>query len=371
MARSKITALDVNGTGTDTVFIGGNLAFSNTDILGVSDIFLDDINADGIELDIFGDVEMNDNSLHNGTGNLDINANTQGNSPTTFGASGSRPGTEQDIEVFGDMHCDGQLSKGSGTFKINHPLDPENKYLYHSFVESPEMRNMYYGQVQTTGMKAIVTMPDWWHALNGTDKTEFNYQLTPIGKKAILWVSKELENGSFEISSDVECKISWQVSAIRHDKIAEENRVIVEVPKNKALINKFPDMHMVSDLYEYDSELDSVYKKSKKDLFLLQKPHLIQQKRLSRELKLILQERKSINERSKKFNITGTPKEIELILKNRTQKEKDEIETIKSDTLKNKQKKKKCQDDRLIISNLLRDVNKNWRAERNVKRMVF
>ncbi len=25
-----------------------------------------------------------------------------------------------------------------GTFKIDHPLDPENKYLYHSFVESPD-----------------------------------------------------------------------------------------------------------------------------------------------------------------------------------------------------------------------------------------
>jgi hypothetical protein len=28
----------------------------------------------------------------------------------------------------------GALSKGSGTFVIDHPLDPKNKLLYHSFV---------------------------------------------------------------------------------------------------------------------------------------------------------------------------------------------------------------------------------------------
>ena len=39
----------------------------------------------------------------------------------------------------------GSISKGSGTFKIDHPLDPENKYLYHSFVESPDMMNVYNG----------------------------------------------------------------------------------------------------------------------------------------------------------------------------------------------------------------------------------
>jgi len=28
-------------------------------------------------------------------------------------------------------------------FKVDHPLDPENKYLSHSFVESPDMMNIY------------------------------------------------------------------------------------------------------------------------------------------------------------------------------------------------------------------------------------
>ena len=47
----------------------------------------------------------------------------------------------------GKVHVNGTLSKGGGSFKIDHPLDPENKYLYHSFVESPDMKNIYNGNV--------------------------------------------------------------------------------------------------------------------------------------------------------------------------------------------------------------------------------
>ena len=45
----------------------------------------------------------------------------------------------------GKVLVTGTLSKGGGSFKIDHPLDPENKYLYHSFVESPDMKNIYDG----------------------------------------------------------------------------------------------------------------------------------------------------------------------------------------------------------------------------------
>src|SRR5690606_32470135 len=47
----------------------------------------------------------------------------------------------------GDVEVTGNLAKGSGTFKIDHPLDPANKYLYHSFVESPDMMNIYNGNI--------------------------------------------------------------------------------------------------------------------------------------------------------------------------------------------------------------------------------
>jgi hypothetical protein len=60
----------------------------------------------------------------------------------------------------------GNLSKSGGSFKIDDPLAPEDKYLYHSFVESPDMMNIYNGIVATDprGM-AVVTMPAYFSAL--------------------------------------------------------------------------------------------------------------------------------------------------------------------------------------------------------------
>ena len=48
----------------------------------------------------------------------------------------------------GNVQVTGNLSKGGGSFKIDHPLDPENKYPT-SFVESPDMKNIYDGNVTT------------------------------------------------------------------------------------------------------------------------------------------------------------------------------------------------------------------------------
>ncbi len=43
------------------------------------------------------------------------------------------------VHTTGNLSIAGNLSKRGGAFKIDHPLDPENKYLSHSFVESPDM----------------------------------------------------------------------------------------------------------------------------------------------------------------------------------------------------------------------------------------
>ena len=87
-------------------------------------------------------------------------------------------GESGDAWIRDDFHCFGNLSKGSGTFKIDHPLDPENKYLIHSFVESPDMMNVYNGNViLDENGEATITMEDWFDVLN----RDFRYQLTSIG----------------------------------------------------------------------------------------------------------------------------------------------------------------------------------------------
>jgi hypothetical protein len=129
----------------------------------------------------------------------------------------------------GDVNITGSLSKGSGTFKIDDPIDPANKYLYHSFVESPDMMNIYNGNV-TTDAKGIaeVTLPAYFDALN----KDFRYQLTTIGTFAQAIIKEEVKGNHFTIQTNQpNVKVSWQVTGVRKDKFAEANRVKVEVEK--------------------------------------------------------------------------------------------------------------------------------------------
>jgi hypothetical protein len=67
----------------------------------------------------------------------------------------------------GNVTITGTLQKAGGSFKIDHPLDPANKYLSHSFVESPDMKNVYDGVVTLDDIgEAEIELPDWFGALN-------------------------------------------------------------------------------------------------------------------------------------------------------------------------------------------------------------
>ena len=141
-------------------------------------------------------------------------------------------GTTYAATLYGNVYVDGTLSKSGGSFKIDDPIDPENKYLSHSFVESPDMMNIYNGNVTTDGSgMATVTMPDWFEALN----QEFRYQLTPIGQFSQAIVATEMENNTFTIKTDKpNIKVSWQVTGVRHDAWANPNRIPVEEEKTEA-----------------------------------------------------------------------------------------------------------------------------------------
>ncbi len=129
----------------------------------------------------------------------------------------------------GNVDVDGNLSKAGGSFKIDHPLDPANKYLYHSFVESPDMMNIYNGNVITDAQgDAVVPLPDWFETLN----RDFRYQLTVIGQFAQAVVAGEIADGRFSIKTDKpNVKVSWQVTGIRQDAWANAHRIPVEQQK--------------------------------------------------------------------------------------------------------------------------------------------
>jgi len=133
-------------------------------------------------------------------------------------------------EFAGNVTVYGNLEKSSGAFKIDHPLDPENKYLYHSFVESPDMMNVYNGNaILDADGEAWVKLPEWFEALN----KDFRYQLTPVGTPGPnLYIAEEISENRFRIAGGSPgMKVSWQVTGIRQDPWAKANRIVVEEDK--------------------------------------------------------------------------------------------------------------------------------------------
>jgi hypothetical protein len=143
-------------------------------------------------------------------------------------ASGGSAGTAGLFD--GNVSVTGSLSKGGGSFLIDHPLDPANKSLYHSFVESPDMKNIYDGvAVLDANGEAVVTLPDWFGALN----SEFRYQLTCLGSVALVYISKKIENNQFTIAGGhAGMEVSWQVTGTRQDAWARQHRIPVEEVKS-------------------------------------------------------------------------------------------------------------------------------------------
>ena len=141
--------------------------------------------------------------------------------------------TEEVAGLFdGDVLVTGFLTKAGGGFKIDHPLDPENKYLVHSFVESPDMKNVYDG-IATLDEKGetVVELPDYFGAVN----RDFRYQLTCVGGFAPVYVAEEISDNSFKIAGgQPDMKVSWLVTGIRKDPVAELKRIQAEVDKEPA-----------------------------------------------------------------------------------------------------------------------------------------
>jgi hypothetical protein len=152
-----------------------------------------------------------------------------GQSSSGDGVYGYNSGSGRAGYFYGNVQVTGNLSKGGGSFKIDHPLDPANKYLYHSFVESPDMMDVYNGNVTTDANgDATLQLPDWFEPLN----RDFRYQLTPIGQFAQAMVSSEIKENRFSIKTDKpNVKVSWQVTGIRQDPYANAHRIPVEEDK--------------------------------------------------------------------------------------------------------------------------------------------
>jgi hypothetical protein len=129
----------------------------------------------------------------------------------------------------GEVTVQGALHKAGGGFRIDHPLAPDEKYLSHSFVESPEMVNLYNGiAVTDENGQAQVSLPDYFEVLN----RDHRFQLTTIGQLAMATVEGEVRDNAFTIRTDKPgVTVSWQVTGVRQDSWAEAHRITVEEDK--------------------------------------------------------------------------------------------------------------------------------------------
>ena len=170
---------------------------------------------------------------------------------TAYGLLGMEKSDGDDVGVYGGIASPpnysgffngpvemiGPVTKPMGSFKIDHPLDPLNMNLYHSFVESPDMMNIYNGNVMLDeGGEAWIELPEWFEALN----QDFRYQLTCIGGFAQVYIADEIRGNRFRIAGGAPgMKVSWQVTGIRHDPYAEANRIQVEELKRPSHQGKY------------------------------------------------------------------------------------------------------------------------------------
>jgi len=111
---------------------------------------------------------------------------------------------------------------GSKSFRIDHPKDPENKFLIHYCIESNEILNMYRGTATfDSNGEAEITLPDYFSDIN----INYSYQLTPIGKSMPnLYIKREISGNSFTIAGgEAGAKVSWTVYSERNDLYMRNN----------------------------------------------------------------------------------------------------------------------------------------------------
>jgi hypothetical protein len=146
---------------------------------------------------------------------------------TTFSNSNSYAGYFD-----GRVHVAGNLTKSGGSFLIDHPDDPENRILRHSFVEGPEMLLIYKGRASLQEGMTTVELPGYFEGLAHPEGREI--VLTCVGGYSPLYLDGEIADGRFTVRSAggaADQEFSWIVYAVRNDAWAQQNRLPVEEDK--------------------------------------------------------------------------------------------------------------------------------------------
>jgi glutamate synthase domain-containing protein 3 len=124
------------------------------------------------------------------------------------------------LHVFGNVTVTGSVSKGSGSFVIDHPLN-ETKNLVHSFVEGPRADLIYRGIVSLIDGSATINLDEEYELIPGTWKA--------LCRNSQVWISNidgwtkcrgTVEDGILIIEAQTASNesVNWLVIAERKDK---------------------------------------------------------------------------------------------------------------------------------------------------------
>jgi hypothetical protein len=183
-----------------------------------------------------GDAIAFGNIQHNGDGTAElINGISINGDAVEIGSS----------ETGANTSVKGSLSKGSGSFKIDHPVSSKTSthYLVHSFVESPQADNIYRGKVSLVNGSASVNIDTVAGMTEGTF-VALNREVQCFTSNESDWdavkgsVSGNILTISCENTSST-ATISWLVVGERKDQhmydtgwTDENGKVIVEPAKD-------------------------------------------------------------------------------------------------------------------------------------------
>jgi hypothetical protein len=180
----------------------------------------------------------------NSTSGLGVHGQATATSGTIYGVYGYANTAAGGYAVYaqGDMGA-----SGTKPFRIDHPDDPENKYLLHYAAESPEVINFYSGKATLDGAgQAVVELPHYFAKINKDPR----YTLTAVGAPMPrLHVAVEIDEAAlsagakagpgeaapvctFRIAGGAPgAKVSWRVEALRNDLWVQKRGAPVEVEK--------------------------------------------------------------------------------------------------------------------------------------------
>jgi hypothetical protein len=154
------------------------------------------------------------------------------------------------LDVTGNVTISGSISKGSGSFRIDHPLKPDTHHLVHSFIEGPQADNIYRGKAALVDGAATVNLDDAARMTEGTFVAlNGNIQCFTTNETGWTAVRGTVSGNILAIEAqDSACTdtVSWLVIGERHDQhmldtawTDEQGRIIVE--PEKVIVEEVPE----------------------------------------------------------------------------------------------------------------------------------